>query len=566
MPAKLRQILDGIRKQLGQLTATQRLLIGSVGVIMVMTLFVVSQYAGRSDMAELKIGGSPDEQDRARLSLVNAGIDAESGPGGTLLVPVNSQRAAIAHLAQSGELPADSSVLFDNLLEKQSWNISKAQSEQLAQIALQNELARVLRGFEEVRDATVIIDAPEPRGLGRAVRRPTASATIFTSSGRALSQDIVDATASLVAGAKAGLEIEQVRVIDGSTGRQRKASDPSQRASSAYMEHALYVENQTREKLSDLLAYIPGVIIAVTAQVDVTNQTEQRTEYLPVSEGSVSLLASEQSESLSQKQAKRAAVPGVQSNQTADITRSSSSDGTSTDETSDNTSFDNAIGSSVRRTVDPRGMPTMLAVSVNVPRSYIASLLKRGAGEDGEEAAVSDDDILDKLQEVIPQIRSSILPHVKTMTLSGKLSDEQIEEQISVSMIPVDVPMGPREPAQAGFMGLGGDSMAMGDLIDKVVLAGLAGVAMLMMLMLVKKSGKKHDLPSAQELVGVPPALQAANDLVGEAEESEAAMPGIEVDDESVRQEKLLEQVMELMKQKPEASALQLNRWIEVHE
>ncbi|MFN9994197.1 MAG: hypothetical protein ACK54H_12715, partial [Phycisphaerales bacterium] len=44
---QLRRILDSIAKQLGALSATQKLLIGSLVVILGMTLFLVSQYAGK---------------------------------------------------------------------------------------------------------------------------------------------------------------------------------------------------------------------------------------------------------------------------------------------------------------------------------------------------------------------------------------------------------------------------------------------------------------------------------------------------------------------------------------
>ena len=50
---RLRLLLVTIRTHLGQLTATQKLLIGSGVVIMLMSLFLVSQYAGRPEMMRL---------------------------------------------------------------------------------------------------------------------------------------------------------------------------------------------------------------------------------------------------------------------------------------------------------------------------------------------------------------------------------------------------------------------------------------------------------------------------------------------------------------------------------
>ena len=50
---RLRLLLVNIRTHLGQLGATQKLLIGSGVVIMLMSLFLVSQYAGRPEMMRL---------------------------------------------------------------------------------------------------------------------------------------------------------------------------------------------------------------------------------------------------------------------------------------------------------------------------------------------------------------------------------------------------------------------------------------------------------------------------------------------------------------------------------
>jgi len=86
------------------------------------------------------------------------------------------------------------------------------------------------------------------------------------------------------------------------------------------------------------------------------------------------------------------------------------------------------------------------------------------------------------------------------------------------------------------------------------------------MFMMVKRSGRRAEVPSAEELVGVPPALQAQADVMGEAEEGEMAMTGIEVDEDHMHSQKLLEQVGELVSQSPESAAKLINRWIDIDE
>jgi flagellar biosynthesis/type III secretory pathway M-ring protein FliF/YscJ len=79
---------------------------------------------------------------------------------------------------------------------------------------------------------------------------------------------------------------------------------------------------------------------------------------------------------------------------------------------------------------------------------------------------------------------------------------------------------------------------------------------------MVRKAGRAPALPTAEELVGIPPALAPGSDLVGEADESDTAMSGIEVDDDELRTQKMLEQVSELVKSNPSSAATVFNRWM----
>ena len=66
--------------------------------------------------------------------------------------------------------------------------------------------------------------------------------------------------------------------------------------------------------------------------------------------------------------------------------------------------------------------------------------------------------------------------------------------------------------------------------------------------------------------MGAPPTLEAKSDLVGEADESETAMAGIEVGEDEIKASKMREQVTELIKQSPETAGKLLNRWISVEQ
>jgi flagellar biosynthesis/type III secretory pathway M-ring protein FliF/YscJ len=564
---RFRLLLASIQKYMGQLGATQKMLAGSLVVIALMTLFLVSQYAGKPAWVELLPGAPAAEQQRALSHLQQAGLKAQLNKSGQIVVPPEQERQGLAQLTEAGKLPSDVSQLFRNILEKQTWYTSRQQSEQYYQIDLQNMLGTVIANFSGVRSATVVIDAPPAGGLGSSVRRPTASATVFMQAGRTLEQGTVDAIAGLIAGAKAGLPAESIRIIDGTSGRSRRATAPNDMAATTYLEHAAKVEAQTRDKLEELLAYIPGVIVAVTAQVDVTNVTASVKKNLERGEGTVSLPKSETTQKSNQSDSSKSSEPGVRSNTQADIAGGGSGRSTTEQEESTN-EMENHVGQRVEQILDPRGMPTHLAASVNVPHSFIIGLLKASqagaapASAAAKPAEPAEADVEARFQIEKTKIAEAVRSHLKTLDHDGKL----VEGDVSVAMIPVDVPMAPAA-SQAGILGgLASGKGPIGGMFDKVIVGVLAIFAVGMMLTMVRKAGRKLELPSAEELVGAPPPLESKSDVIGEADETETPMQGIEVGDDQMHRQKMLETVTELVGSTPEMAAKLVNRWIQVEE
>jgi len=345
------RVLAEIKTYLGKLSATQRLLIASTVVIAAMALFLVAQYAGGSSLEALPIGDGSQQSSVVR-TLRAAGIRAEVGESG-VMVPNGAVDRSIARLSETGNLPDDTTILFNNLIGSQDWRLSREQHRQQYIFALQNELGRVISKINGVREASVIIDAPERAGLGRASRDPTASVTVFTQGGRPLDQNTVDAVASLVAGARSGLTPARVAVIDGVTRQQRRASDDGSIAAGAYLDQQSKVEQDTRRKIESLLSYIPGVLVAVTAQVDVTRISESSKSYMKDGEGTVQVPRSESSTSTVKTNASSGAEPGVRSMQGADINQATSTTRPELEQTEDTIEYDTAIGTTVRDKVDP---------------------------------------------------------------------------------------------------------------------------------------------------------------------------------------------------------------------
>src|SRR5262249_27313650 len=128
--------------------------------------------------------------------------------------------------------------------------------------------------------------------------------------------------------------------------------------------------------------------------------------------------------------------------------------------------------------------------------------------------------------------------------------------------------------ARSGFLGGGGGGGGMGSvsailengLVKNGMLGVLALVALGVMVMMVRKAGRTGVLPTAEGLVGIQHALEPGTDVVGEAMEGETAMQGIEVDDDSLRTGKMLEEIGTLVKSNPQTAASVFNRWLTDHE
>ena len=564
----LRQFFDNARSSLGQMTVTQKLLVGSLGVIALMTLFLVVQYSARPAM----IGLVADDPNTDLVEVLRVGGIEARVDGGQVVVPASQRRRAIAQLQEAGRLPGDTQILFQNLVQFQDWKASKDQNRQQYRLALQNELARVIAQFGGVASATVIIDAPEPGGIGRTARKATASVTVFSRDGASMPQPTVDAIARLVAGAESALTPEQVQVIDGTTGRPRQATSRDEMVATTYLEHAQKIEQAKQAKLYDLLGYIPGVVVSVAAEVDVTRVHSSTQRYLPKGQGTESLLRSSTDRSETTTNAVRSAEPGVRSNQQADINAGGTS-GTSA-ETSDSTAdFEVMPGTEVREVVDPRGMPTRLAASVTVPQSFVEGLVVRSkarAGGEGAEppAEPTEAEVQQRFEDLRPSIESMVRPLLAVVGDQGQM----VPGEVTVVMVPTaGVAVG---ASQAGggsgaFLaslggGLGAVGGGGGGVVELVVVGTLALVAMAMMFMLVRRAGKRPSLPDARQLAGIPPALDSGVDIVGEAAETDTPMEGIELNDGAIHAQKMHEQVVELVSKDPRAAANLLSRWIQV--
>ncbi|MBX3377198.1 MAG: hypothetical protein KF678_09380 [Phycisphaeraceae bacterium] len=565
----LRRVIETIRKNLGGMKPEQWLLVGALGVIVVMVLLMVALYSGKPVLVPALPGATAEEQQRA-IPILEANRIKYENRGGQIFIPQARQMEAIALLSQSGQQPSNTAVVFQNILKNQNWINSKEQNRQIYKVMLDNFLSEVVGRFDGVQSAKVFVDAPEAVGIGQAARPPKASITIFAKPGKPLSQATVDAAARIVAGSVAGLELSRVSVADGA-GMPRKVTDDSELAGNGYRETAAAMERQFREKIYNLVRHIDGVVVEVTATVDVTRSRSTLQKNLPMGQGTVAVPKKETSNTTMQAEIGEGAEPGVRSNTQANIAVGSSQ-GSKNETKQDDTEFAVGIGTESKHVDDPGGMPTRLVATVNVPRNAIISMLLAelpAPAEGAEKPAVPEPEkIAARFTEEEGRIRKALEPHVKTRAPNGQI----VEGEVVVTMVSGEGSLrgGGMAASLAGGGGAGGLGLGLlgSGLIEKGVLGLLALMSVAMMFLMVRKAGKRlaDQVPTVEELVGAPPKLRADEGLVGEADESETAITGIELGEEEIRADKIREQVGDLVKASPEVAAKVLNRWISVEE
>lgn len=545
----IRQQLDTIMRRLGGLDATAKLLVGSLLVVLVMGFFLVAQYAGRSDYIPLAVTASATEE--AKRFLSERRIDHTVDTSGRILVPVTQHASIISRLSEEG-VGGGGGIDFNALVELDNPFETMRQSEQKKLIALQNVLGRAISGYRGVKSATVVVAPRPPSGLGGGAVAQSASVHVTMKPNESLTQAQVDAIAQFVSGSQAGLKPEHVSITDGEG--PRKARFGRERMAGENLEHQTKVAEVVRERITTLLAYIPGVLVSVNPQV--VTKTRQSTE-TTFGEG-VSAPLSESRTETSTRGATPMEAPGTRPNvgmSLSDASRASSA----TSERQD-TRFQSRIPETQRNEFDPTGYPVKIDVGIVIPWSHFRRVWELTKG--GADGAQPDD-------AALAAIRDGEIDRIKRLVETQITTDSV--EQSRKGVVEVTWFYDFDADLQRAGVGSGGSTIIEGlmpgspggSLVKNIALGGLALVALGMMLMMVRRAGEKPRMPSASELSGLPPTLDNEDaDLVGEADESNPPLEGMELDDESLRRQQMLGQLNELVRNNPSETAALLKRWV----
>lgn len=559
---KFRQSFDFVRGRLADLKPLHKVLVGSGLLIFLMGMFIVAQYSSKSNMQLVEV--SPDSRNAVLAQFATRGI-AATPVGNNFLVPKSKRMDALAIVGEVDKSAGGTSALL-GLIKDQPWYANRHQNKQQYYAALNKVLSEVITRWTYVQKAEVFLTAPEdgPGGIGRQAEKPRASVSV-SPNGVSLTPEQVEGIAMFVSGTVTGLEPGNVTVINSRTGNPMRTPDDEQRASGAYMELQSRIDSYWRAKIEDNLRHIPAVIVQVNATVDASREKSSDVSYKKEGEGTVSPLISETETKTQSTQASSGGDAGVQPNTGQGLSAGNAS---SPSNSSSESSSEFAPKTGVRETMreDPKGYARKINATVKIPRSYferVWQLRNKDATTPPDEAAIKTIET-EEIAKITQEVSALIDTEAQNAVDGTPSYVGTVVVNTYTDLDPIAA-LTPEAKAGTGFMGMPGEFVNLP--WGSVGMALLAALSLFMMFRLVRSSSASRELPSAEELLGIPPSLTTSIDeLIGEADESDPAIDAVELDDEELRTRTIMQQIGDLVGNDPTDATRVVNRWISSEE
>ncbi len=550
--------LQSVGAQLTALPVTARMLIIALMVILAMSLFLVAQITGRPSMVPLPLSLDGDKRTAVLAHLEQTGTPYQERAG-KLVVPADRMHTVLTELSAS-EVVGVADWDWSKIMDDDSPFLTREQNRRRWMVTKMSILSGLITGFNGIERATVVIDQPDKVGFGPTHVAPTASVTVVPR-GEGLSPHTIEAIANLVAGAHPGMKADNVRIIDAKSGTSHTARPEDLLASSIHDQVKQSAEHRLKGDIEAFLAYIAGVTVAVNVMPDTRTVIRRTDDY---DEPTIAPMDSERSLITSQTQFS-AQEPGVGLNTGANIGGGGAGGSLSSAERSRERT-EARYGADQSHITDKKGNAYKINVSVLVPRLYFIALYRLNRND---AQAVPDSAALDQLVTIeTAKIKASLMPLIDTAPYPGAQAGEVVVSMMGGMFATVVVAPGLAAPVVGGGASSAGGLVAApfdGNLLKYLLLTGLSLLSLAMMFMMVRKAGSQSRLPTAQEIVGVPPPLPTdQSEVVGEAEESAPAMEGLELDEQALRQKQMLGQISNMVRQNPDEVANLLRRWIRV--
>lgn len=538
-----RNQIQRLQEQLAGLSASQKMLAGTLVVIMVMTLYWWALYAGKAEMAVLLEQGANTQDNTLILAqLRSTGIRYQVA-GGRILVPAEQREDAFAALAFSHLLPQDNQSTFNEMISKASAFTPTGTREAMMNEARESSLGTIIRRFPGVTGAAVKIDPTRVRGPNGT--EPSASVVISTRARTGGDAKLVNAAADLVAGAVANLKRSSIRIIIDGASHTVRDRDSAFGSGEDYLTYVQKAERHFHDKVLDHLRFIEGVMVSVSVQPNI--ERKETIDHKVDPKNVVQAVLSEETETDETEAAQRGGgEAGVVANgrmalpdaPTPEVNRTSSERTRST--------FLPAHGKRDEKVWNPGGDVKVLGCSVLVPRSRFVEVYKHQTNTtDNPDPTVIEPFIAAQLATV----KSAVC-----FGLGLKEADVHVATYADLLALP-----GGAAPLAASAAG----SLALGGHVKEIALGALALLSLLMVAGMVKKGTPAPAVAVPQPMMPkLPVQLAGGEEVIGEAAEGLPTLDAMEVDEDSMKASQMVTQVSQMVGENPDAAANLVKRWL----
>ena len=275
----LNQSLTQIRDLFASMTPAARITAGLLVCVIGVSLgYLFQDYQGGAK--EPLFNGetlTSGEVDRMQSAIAQAGLTDFDRQGNQILVPRGQKAAYLAAVADQGALPANLDTLLLDESSEVNWMTDSKTRDARWKATRERMLSMIIRKMDGVADANVAFDVREPKGFEK--RLITATVGVRPASGEELTARRAKMIRAAVAGATAGLDPKDVVILNWADGSvfEDSARIAAEEFDDKYFQTRTTYEQQMKARIEDLLRYIPGLRVQVTAELDERLESETRT-------------------------------------------------------------------------------------------------------------------------------------------------------------------------------------------------------------------------------------------------------------------------------------------------
>jgi len=549
----LKAQFDRVSKQLAALSSSQKMLTAALVAIMAMTLIWWGRYAGDPEM-EPVLDQAFSAQDISRITadLSSRGIHYAVS-GDRILVPADRKFEVIAALSYAQLMPRDTASGFDEMMKNLTNPFTPdSTNEKLFNHGKEVMLAQIIQNFPHVAKADVMIDPTREVHVSQSIE-PSATVTITMQDGEQANQQLVDAAADVVEGAQSGLARSRIKVVVGGVPRRLHDTDDGNDidgAGSDVLELQQKAEVNRENQIKDYFSYIPDLKVFVTVKVNPTSTQEHSQEYDP--KKAVQKESETTSDSLENTNSNPASgEPGVVPNGGLSVPGpTAGGGGSSNTETKEFSKFQNFVSTTDTSTTTPAGTVSVVAATVRVPMAYFEAIYTR---RNPDVKSPSDAQLQPLIDAELPKIRTDV------MKCTGLATESDVAVETYLDATPIAIAVAQTPSVLSVTTLLSGHSR-------DLTLGALAVMSLFMVSMMVRKGTPALESPvavmAAAAAAGPAGTLNTEEALAGEVTAAGTMLNGMELDDEAVRNQQMVEQVANMVKENPDAAASLVKRWM----